>query len=78
MIIEVRDIHAVKKKNTAKVLPNALSITTNNGDKVPISSVGSISGLSEQIAVCIKCRAGAWQAELMTVKLLHNQKGAIG
>lgn len=73
----------MKKKNTAKVVPNALSIITNNGDKVPISSVGNITvgphrGFSEQIEACIKCRARAQPAELMAIKLLHNHKGAIG
>ncbi|XP_076150227.1 GRAM domain-containing protein 2B [Alosa pseudoharengus] len=33
VIIEVESIQTVRKKNTAKVLPNALSIITNNGDK---------------------------------------------
>ncbi|XP_063076499.1 GRAM domain-containing protein 2A-like [Engraulis encrasicolus] len=33
VIIEVASVHAVRKKNTAKLLPNALSITTNNGEK---------------------------------------------
>ncbi|KAL2098146.1 hypothetical protein ACEWY4_007353 [Coilia grayii] len=33
VIIEVASIQAVRKKNTAKLVPNALSITTNNGEK---------------------------------------------
>ncbi|XP_062380119.1 GRAM domain-containing protein 2B-like [Sardina pilchardus] len=33
VIIEVESIQTVRKKNTAKVVPNALSIITNNGDK---------------------------------------------
>ncbi|XP_031415926.1 GRAM domain-containing protein 2B-like isoform X2 [Clupea harengus] len=33
VIIEAESIQAVKKKNTAKVVPNALSIITSNGDK---------------------------------------------
>lgn len=40
--IRARTIQIIKKKNTARVVPNAIAIITNTGDKVTMSFPSNI------------------------------------